>query len=89
MKVRVRFFHNLEPSRSGKVEVELKDGSTVKDLLEKLIEMYGGAFERGIWGQDRKLFIAIMVNGVSTRPGTGLREGDEIAIVPPVAGGCA
>ena len=85
MKVTVTFFHTLKPSRN--VEVDLQAGCTVQSLLERLAEMYGKSFERGIWGQDGKLFVAIMLNGVSTGLKTQLNDGDDIVLVPPIAGG--
>ena len=85
MKVGVTFFHTLEASRN--VEISLPNGFTIGDLLERLIEMYGPNFQKGIRGQDRKLFVAIMLNGVSAGLETRLKDGDNVSIVSPIAGG--
>jgi sulfur-carrier protein len=61
------------------------DGSvrTVGDLVEQLFATYGAHF------QAVASTCAIWVNGLPVQPGTMVHEGDEVAVLPPVSGGCA
>ena len=61
------------------VSVELDDGATVDALLDRLRAMTspGAALPAPM----------IAVNRRYAAPGTVLRAGDEVAVIPPVAGG--
>jgi sulfur-carrier protein len=55
---------------------------TVAKLIEQLRSEYGA-------GLDSLLpTCAIWVNGSPATPGTELQDGDEVAVLPPVSGGC-
>jgi len=61
------------------VSIDLAEGSTVEELLERL---------RATAGPDIALpSPMIAVNRRYAEPGTVLRAGDEVAVIPPVAGG--
>ena len=81
MKVAVLFFAALrEAAGTARRDVELAEGATVADLREKLaaeIPALRGALER----------FPALVEGRVGEPGRPLREGDEVAWIPPVAGG--
>jgi molybdopterin synthase sulfur carrier subunit len=72
--------------------VELKEGSTVKDLLDDLIStrqrLMSAVFDES--GKVRE-YVILMKNrkNIESLDGleTELAEGDEVAILPPVAGG--
>lgn len=73
-------------------EIALEEGSTVADLVEKLVKRYGEPLRRYILTEDMKLRpnIAVAVNGVkvSEEPlRKTLREGDTVVILPPISGG--
>jgi len=66
----------------------------LKEVLDEMVEVYGKELESKLFSpNDRSLFqhIRLMVNGrdIAFLNGlkTILREGDEILILPPVAGG--
>ncbi len=61
--------------------VELPQGATVADLLEKL----GSSADRA----NRLRGIAVGVNAGYATASHELREGDEVALLPPVSGGAA
>lgn len=70
--------------------VELPDGATVGELLEILRgrtsnPSRGSAVDEGLWRS-----LAVSVNREYSSLAEVLREGDEVALLPPVSGGsCA
>ena len=81
MLVRVLFFGGLREALGAKeASEELPDGATVADLCAQL-EANVPAFE----GAGSRLRVA--VNREFAGDSTVLREGDEIALLPPVSGG--
>jgi molybdopterin synthase catalytic subunit len=81
MKVRVRFFGGpREALGSCEIERDLPSGSTVQDLLDALLEEYPVL-------QSYSTMIKTAVNRKYAGRETRLREGDEVAVLPPVAGG--
>lgn len=94
MKVHVRAFANFREILGGDLSVDLENGSTVGDLLESLCssrqrqQLRSAIFDDA--GRVRE-YVIIMKNrkDVSALRGleTVLEEGDEVAILPPVAGG--
>lgn len=80
ISVRTLFFGvyaELADGREG--TAELPAGSTVADLVETL--RGSGGFE---WLPDR---VVVAVNQAYAEIGTPLSNGDEVALIPPVAGG--
>jgi molybdopterin converting factor subunit 1 len=79
MKVRVRLFA-VAAQRAGESELELTlpEGATAGDVVAALAARHGRALPAGT---------AVAVNQEYAGPGHGLREGDEVAIIPPVSGG--
>jgi molybdopterin synthase sulfur carrier subunit len=92
MKVQVRAFANFREILGRDLSVDVKDGSTVGDLLESLSssrqQLRSAIFDDA--GRVRE-YVIIMKNrkDVSALQGleTALEDGDEVAILPPVAGG--
>lgn len=96
LKVKVEFLGHikniLESRREEDVEVE--EGSSVRDLLALLIDKYGESFEAAVYevgSKDIKSnFIATVngyllnqLNGVETK----LENGDHVVLMPIVSGG--
>ena len=80
IRVRTLFFGvygELAGEREG--TSELPAGSTVFDLVEVLRGTRG--FD---WVPDR---VVVAVNQTYAEAGTSLSDGDEVALIPPVAGG--
>jgi len=94
MKIEVKFFTSLREITEKKSEkVQLQNTITVEELLTLLSEKYGKKFREYIYNKKGKVhgYLAILVNGknINVLQGfdTELKEGDTIAILPPVGGG--
>lgn len=92
MKVKVRFFAPFrELFGAYESEVELEGTSDVQELLNILCD--SGERRDKIFGQFGELrpYVMILKNRqpiqIFDGVGTKLKEGDEIAIFPPVSGG--
>lgn len=72
----------------NKIEIKLKDGATLKDAIDKLISIYGDELKNRIYDSENQSYIIeFIVNQKRELPLKILEDGDEIAIVPFVAGG--
>ena len=81
MRVQARFFAAYrELTGASHVEVRLSEGATVADLIAALRE-------RGPSFTALPARPAVAVNLEYAPIDTGLRDGDEVAFIPPVAGG--
>lgn len=81
MKVRVQFYAQLRDlTKSESAEVDLIDGANVSDLLENLYQRFPA-----LRAQDKTILVGAGVEFVNRDD--QLRDGDEIAIMPPVQGG--
>ncbi len=81
MKARIRLFARLsELAGTRETEVELGEGLTARDAYEVLCGRYPG-----MAGLDHVLMYA--VNGEYVSHDHPLRDGDELALIPPVSGG--
>jgi molybdopterin synthase sulfur carrier subunit len=91
MAVTVRIPTPLRPL-TGDRETVSSTGATVRDLVESLEASFPGMRERLCdEGGELRRFVNVYVNGEDVRFLAGLqsslKEGDEISIVPAVAGG--
>jgi molybdopterin synthase sulfur carrier subunit len=74
------FFASLkEKAGLEREELELEEESSITDLLEALKEAHP------VLKGDVKFLIA--VNGIRSKSEQKLREGDVVALLPPVSGG--
>jgi molybdopterin converting factor subunit 1 len=81
MQVRTLLFAQLrEASGRASVEVELAEGSTVEDLLASLESVIPSLAVVGP-------ATAVAVNQAYADRSSPLADGDEVALIPPVAGG--
>lgn len=91
MAVKVRIPVLLRTLTNGESEVSA-EGGTIEELLANLEAAYPGMRER-FYDEQGKLrrFINIYVNSEDIRfldgEKTALKEGDEVSIVPAIAGG--
>jgi len=91
MKIIVRVFGDVSQIIGKRHEVDVPEGSTVSNVTNKVGEKSGqrigylGDFQVG--GKD----LAVLVNGKNidmiNGPATRLRDGDEIVVMQPTAGG--
>lgn len=90
MSVTVKIPAQLRAATGGKAEVEVA-GSTVGDALDALFEAHGDLRERITQDGDLRRFVNVYVSGEDIRFQQGLEtaigEGDEVTILPAVAGG--
>ena len=92
MAFKVRIPSPLRPLTAGQGEVD-GAGSDIKDLLENLEKKFPGMKTR-LYDETGNLrrFVNIYVNEEDIRflkgKDTPLKEGDEVSIVPAIAGGC-
>ena len=92
MPVTVRIPTPLRALAKGNANVQAK-GETVDDLIGDLERQFPGLRERLVdEGGELRRFINIYVNQEDIRfldnKATKLKDGDEVAIVPAIAGGC-
>ena len=94
MNVEVKFFTSLREITGKKVDkVQLQTAITVEALLILLSGRYGTEFREYVYNKEGKVqgFLSILVNGKNINAlqgfSTELKEGDVVAILPPVGGG--
>ncbi|MHA1358344.1 MAG: MoaD family protein [Candidatus Helarchaeota archaeon] len=88
MKLLALFYNQI-----GQHELQY-EADTVGEILEKFIEEYGASLDNTLLNPEtRELqhYILILVNGRNIRfldgRNTSLKDGDVVAISPPIAGG--
>ncbi len=75
------------------IEVEMPAGARLADLLERLSQQYGPEFDRqvNVGGDWPDLRARIFINGrdhfTLQHLDTVLRDGDQVMLLPPMAGG--
>ena len=73
---------------NGPLEVEIPAGSTLEDLLTRLVELRGESLRKRILREsDGKPFVMFAVNGEPIGLSDVLQPEDEVLIVPPIGGG--
>lgn len=81
MKARVKFFAALrEMMGTRELSLEVADGQTVGDLYRELCARFP---RLGDYGTT----LLYSVNAEYVPPEHALRDGDEVAFIPPVSGG--
>lgn len=81
LKVKLKFFALFrELAGLREIDKDVKKGSRVDDLLQELLEEYPAL-------KKYKDEILVSVNKNYASEDTELKEGDEVAILPPVGGG--
>jgi len=94
LKVTVKFFTTLREITGKKEEqVEFSRAATVQSLLKQLSKKYGREFNDYVYDELGNVqgHLHFLINGQSITSLRGLRtrlkEGDHVAILPPVGGG--
>ena len=81
MEIRVLYFATLRDMVGEQEErVEVPEGATVADLVAEIV----GAYPRF---REMEPSLMISVNQEYSERGTALKEGDEVAFIPPISGG--
>ena len=91
MSVTVKIPTQLRAATGGEAEVEV-EGSNVGEALDAVFAAYGDLRERITQDGTLRRFVNVYVSGEDIRFQQGLdtqiNEGDEVTILPAVAGGC-
>jgi sulfur-carrier protein len=90
MSVRVKIPTQLRAATGGEAEAEVA-GTTVGEVLEALYERFDGLRDRIADGDELRRFVNVFLDGEDIRFLEGLQtpvaDGDEVTILPAVAGG--
>ena len=91
MSVTVKIPTQLRSVTGGESDTEVEDAGTVGDVLDRLYERYDGLRNRIAEDGDLRRFVNVYVGGEDIRFLDGLEtsveDGDEVTILPAVAGG--
>ena len=81
MRVTVRLFARLRDlAGTGELIREAPPGCTAREVWDDLVLEWPGL-------RDYEAAVSVAVNAEYSRMGTTVREGDEVAFMPPVSGG--
>lgn len=91
MAVTVKFFANFREA-AGVEKAVIEDATDVSSLLKALVAKFGERLGKQLFdGEKLRETVSIIVNGRSVNQSQGLRtqlrNGDIVAIFPPVSGG--
>ncbi len=87
MRLNFRLFANFREV-TGKKDVALDaGGDTVMDAISFLLDAYPGLRPLMLRDGALKPYVNVLVNGRTATPSDKIKEGDELAIFPPVSGG--
>ncbi len=91
MSVTVKIPTQLRPVTGGEAETTVDEAKTVGEVLDGLYERYDGLRDRISEGGDLRRFVNVYVGEEDIRLLDGLdtvvEDGDEVTILPAVAGG--
>ncbi len=91
MAVTVKIPTQLRNVTAGEAETTVDEATTVGEVLDGLYDRYDGLRERIAEDGDLRRFVNVYVSGEDIRFQDGLdtpvSEGDEVTILPAVAGG--
>ncbi|MBC7219179.1 MAG: MoaD/ThiS family protein [Hadesarchaea archaeon] len=82
MKVKVKFYTRIkEFTGEPETTVELKENSTVLDLMKKLSEKYGEPFKEYVLDPKHGIKPYIKVIAKNAEPGKGLKDGSSVSVL--------
>jgi len=89
MVIKVELFSELRLLAGRKsIDLELEEGSTVKQALEALYKEFGNSIKFKIVDTNTNHYrMTFLVNSKLSDDTVVLKEDDILAIIPPVAGG--
>jgi molybdopterin synthase sulfur carrier subunit len=91
VSITVKIPTQLRAVTAGESETAIEDAGTVGEVLDGLYERYDGLRERIAEDGDLRRFVNVYVGGEDIRFLDGLEtaveDGDEVTILPAVAGG--
>jgi len=94
VEVEIKYYAMLRDKAGRKTEVvTLPPKSSVRDLVDTLIERYGDEFANYIYDGEKRVrdYLSFMLNGINVNSlegfGTVLEDGDTFSMLPPIGGG--
>ena len=89
MRVTVEFFGPArEAAGMARVGIDCDMPTTAQDLVIRLAREHGGRLARLLLAADRLApSVLIAVNDRQAESPVPLKDGDEVAVIPPVSGG--
>lgn len=94
MKVTVRYYGVVWEAINKRTEdIEVSGGSTIRDLMEYLVETKNPQIRDMIFSKQGQVrdFLAYVINGVDVRSldgfNTQLKDEDVVLLLPPIGGG--
>lgn len=94
LRVKVRYFTTLhELAGVPEEEMSVEDGTTLADLIERIVIEYGEEAQSYLYHKEKTIdpSIHLLINGKDSKTLLGvkteLRDGDVVAIIPPIGGG--
>jgi len=96
LRVKVRYFTTLrELAGNAEEEIEIGESSVLADLIDEVASKYGREARDYLYRKQEKAevdpSIYLLINGMNARMLSGLktrlRDGDVVAIIPPIGGG--
>ena len=96
MKITVKSFLTLREVMGDQAKFEMEIGDiTIGELLDHLVDRFGEGLAAQIFNRNTnevRRLLRVLVNGrhyttLPDRLNTKLKEGDEVALFPPVVGG--
>ncbi len=91
MSVTVKIPTQLRSVTGGEAEAQIEEAGTVGEVLDGLYDRYDGLRDRIAEDGDLRRFVNVYVGGEDIRfldgLETSLDDGDEVTILPAVAGG--
>jgi sulfur-carrier protein len=91
MSVTVKIPTQLRSITGGESETTVEDATTVREVLDGLYDRYDGLRERISEDGDLRRFVNVYVGDDDIRfldqLDTAVQDGDEVTILPAVAGG--
>ena len=91
--LKLKYFAEIRDLTKKKEDIFLMSrGCKVEDVFDRLSEAYGTVFSSHVFTEDKHLKeeFTLLLNGRNIDPpylGIEVSDGDEIVILPPVAGG--
>jgi molybdopterin synthase sulfur carrier subunit len=91
------FFKSFGPIRrttgATVIELDVKESSTIRDVIQRVIDLYGEQFSRLVIDNGKVSGnLILLLNGRDTQRLDGLNtivsQDDEVTILPHVQGGC-
>jgi len=94
LEVELRYYAMVRDAAGKRAEtLSLPEGSTVRDLITRLVSLYGEKLRGYVYDDEERIldYLMFSVNEQDIRSLDGyetvLRDGDRVLVMPPIGGG--